>query len=226
MTDLADHRIRVLRNGAVGVCAGDCDLGGAVTIDELVAGVRMRHLTGDPPDSASSVALPPYAMWFVYPLIEWRRPAATCLRGWHVSCHSVRLETKNRMAMLNTDTVIDRAAISERFDGDWELVAVIAEMFLKDTPRRLRAVREAVAAGDCEALQQAAHLLRGSISNFGAPVAAQAALELESMAGARHLIDAAAVYALLEREVARLTPVLVRLVRESGFNGAESTTHN
>ncbi len=125
--------------------------------------------------------------------------------------------------MLTTDVVIDRAAISERFDGDWELVGVIAEMFLKDCPRRLRVVREAVAAGDCEALEHAAHLLRGSISNFGAPVAAQAALELEVMAGARHLIDAAAVYGVLEREVARLTPVLVRLVREAGFNAGHAT---
>lgn len=114
------------------------------------------------------------------------------------------------------DRVVDLATINERFEGDWQLVCEVAGLFLEDCPRRVTAVHNALAAGDCEALQRAAHSLKGSMSNFAAADATQAALRLEMIARGGDLKEAPAAIVTLEREIARLTPVLVRLIQESG----------
>ena len=66
-------------------------------------------------------------------------------------------------------------------DGDHELLEELATIFLSDYPARFAAIRSAVEQRDAGALQAAAHALKGSAANFGAPAAIDAAERLESM---------------------------------------------
>ena len=111
------------------------------------------------------------------------------------------------------DAIIDRAEVLERFEGDMDLVREVAELFIADCPHRLAAVREALADGDSAGLQRAAHSLKGSVSNFSAGAAVEAALRLEMLARAGDLTDAATACSTLEREIARLMPALLRLTQ-------------
>ena len=74
---------------------------------------------------------------------------------------------------------IDFDSLLEKLDGDRELVEEIVGMFLEDYPVRIAALRDAMSAGDASALGDAAHTLKGAISNFGAEAAQEAAFDLE-----------------------------------------------
>ena len=111
------------------------------------------------------------------------------------------------------DTIIDRTVLLERFEGDLLLLQEIAELFLEDCPRRMHAVREALAAGDAAALHAAAHSLKGSVGNFGGGDAVAAARRLEMMGRDGDLTEAPAACAALEEAIARLVPALTRLAQ-------------
>jgi len=65
--------------------------------------------------------------------------------------------------------------------GDIELLREIAILFVEDCPRALAELREAVEQGDASKLESAAHALKGSVANFGAQAAVDAAFRLERM---------------------------------------------
>ena len=62
----------------------------------------------------------------------------------------------------------------QRVDGDLDLLAEIAGLFLSDAPAMLADITAAVAAGDALEVSRTAHRLKGSLLTFGAPNAADA----------------------------------------------------
>jgi CheY-like chemotaxis protein len=110
--------------------------------------------------------------------------------------------------------VIDRRAILDRVGGDTELLTEIASLFLEDCPKLLSEIRQAFQQGDLEHLEKAAHALKGSVSNFGADAAVEAALRVESMGRSRDLTEAPQAIVRLEREIARVTEELIELNKE------------
>ena len=76
--------------------------------------------------------------------------------------------------------VFDRAAALDRVDGDVELMKELAGLFLDECPQRMAEIREAIIRRDATKLQQAAHTLKGSVGNFGAAEAIEAARRLET----------------------------------------------
>ncbi len=84
----------------------------------------------------------------------------------------------------------------------------MAAMFLSECPHQLDAVRQAVAAGDAKQVEQAAHLLRGSIGNFAAAEATAAAARLEAFGRSGDLSQAPGALRTLEAAIERLTPAL------------------
>jgi two-component system sensor histidine kinase/response regulator len=110
--------------------------------------------------------------------------------------------------------VFDRAAALERVGGDLELLAELAGLFLDDHPKLLAAIRAAIASGNHQALEQAAHTLKGSVSNFCARAAAEAALRLERMGREGDLARATEACAALVGEIERLKPLLASLKTE------------
>jgi HPt (histidine-containing phosphotransfer) domain-containing protein len=67
-------------------------------------------------------------------------------------------------------------------DEDLTMTKEVIGLFLADTPPRLQALADAVAAGDASALAKTAHALKGGASNIGAKAIQQHADALEAAA--------------------------------------------
>ena len=77
--------------------------------------------------------------------------------------------------------VIDYAGALDRLEGDTELLAEMARLFLEDSAQQISAIRAAIAGSDASALERAAHCLKGAIANFAAYEAFKAAEKLEKI---------------------------------------------
>jgi HPt (histidine-containing phosphotransfer) domain-containing protein len=110
-------------------------------------------------------------------------------------------------------SVFDQKALVVRAGGDRELLQEIVGLFFVEAPKTLSAIRESIARGDSETLERAAHSLKGTVSNFGARSACEAALRLEMAGHGGNLTHAELAYAELEKEIGRLGQALA-LFRE------------
>src|SRR5262245_1365949 len=77
--------------------------------------------------------------------------------------------------------VLDIDAFWERVGEDGALARELIAMYFEEEPKQAGAVRAAVLAKDAEALKQAAHAVKGTVANFSAAQAMQAAAVLEKM---------------------------------------------
>ena len=89
------------------------------------------------------------------------------------------METMTRMSTDCEHRLVDRAAVLDRVGGDEELLREITCIFLTEYPRLIDEIRSAVDSRDAKRLERAAHSLKGSVSNFGAQAATEAAYRLE-----------------------------------------------
>jgi PAS domain S-box-containing protein len=106
---------------------------------------------------------------------------------------------------------IDIASALAHVGGDAGLLNEMVTLFLKELPELLTILREAVSAGDAKAVERAAHKLRGSVSNFAAKPAFEAALKLEVLGREGNLSVAEPAYADLEMEINRLKSAMAKL---------------
>jgi PAS domain S-box-containing protein len=106
---------------------------------------------------------------------------------------------------------IDTASVLARVEGDVELLRELVALFLKDLPEMLTNLCDAVTAGDASAIERTAHKLKGSVGNFSAQPAFEAALKLEILGRDANLSAAKPAYAELENEFRRLKSAMVRL---------------
>jgi len=107
--------------------------------------------------------------------------------------------------------LFDRTIALERIGGDEELLKEIAGIFLAEYPALIQDIRIALAKSDPEALERSAHSLKGSVANFEARPAVEAALKLEAMGRAGKLDRAQAALTELEAILDALQPELVQL---------------
>ncbi|MFH1265658.1 MAG: response regulator [Planctomycetota bacterium] len=103
--------------------------------------------------------------------------------------------------------------------GDHDLLKIVVETVIEETPRLLAAIRQAIADGDPAALRLAAHTLKGSIRYFGQSAAYQQAYRLEEIGRDGPLEDAGGPLLMLEGEIARLIPILVDYGHRSDVTG-------
>lgn len=113
--------------------------------------------------------------------------------------------------LVATSDGVDRQVALSRVGGDAELLKEIAQLFIDDYPRALEDIRRAADRGDAKSLERSAHGLKGSVANFGAPSAVEAARKLESMGRAAQLAEAQQVIHTLELALAALRPELESL---------------
>ncbi len=106
---------------------------------------------------------------------------------------------------------LDIAAALGRVGGDEELLKEIAEIFLEQCPDALSEVRDAIEAQNPEALQHAAHSLKGSVGNFGAQAAVEAAYRLEMMGRQGNFSGSGDALSELEKALGDLKPQLAKL---------------
>lgn len=101
-----------------------------------------------------------------------------------------------------------RESVSAAVGGDLALLARVRTAFERQTPALLGAMREAIAAGDSEALARHAHKLKGSLSYFPGGNGASLALEVEEAARAGDLARAAGMLPDLEQAIDALDRAL------------------
>jgi PAS domain S-box-containing protein len=99
---------------------------------------------------------------------------------------------------------VDREALLARVNGNTKLLGRLTKLFLADSPRLLAAIGKAIGKKDAHAVQMAAHTLKGSVGNFDARRAYEAARRLEDLGRRGDLAAAAAAYRALTREIARV----------------------
>ena len=113
----------------------------------------------------------------------------------------------------NNGQIVDWDEALHCVNGDRRLLRDIVEAFLDESPRLLGTIRGAIEKQDARTLQRAAHTLKGSTGYFGATQASEMALQLEAMGRKSKLEHAQNALIDMEREMARLTPVLVDYMR-------------
>jgi CheY-like chemotaxis protein len=108
---------------------------------------------------------------------------------------------------------IDIASALARVEGDVELLQEMVALFLEELPDLLTNLREAVTAGDAKAIERAAHKLKGSVGNFAAQPAFEAALRLEKIGRAGDLTEAEPAYQALLQDIEPLRSAFAGLVK-------------
>jgi signal transduction histidine kinase/CheY-like chemotaxis protein len=99
--------------------------------------------------------------------------------------------------------------------GNEKLAMSLTKSFLADAPKRLAAIRGAIAAKDGAKLDSAAHALKGSVAIFGAQAAVTAARDLEAMGRSRNLNGADAQYRALEVAMKQLQIELIAIAPQN-----------
>ena len=107
--------------------------------------------------------------------------------------------------------LIDREMILDRVGGDEELLREITAIFLEEYPSLIEEIQLAVSGVDAKRLERAAHSLKGSVANFGARAATQAAYRLETLGRSGEMHQARSALNDLLAEFRALKPALEQL---------------
>lgn len=89
-------------------------------------------------------------------------------------------------------------------DDDMDIFRKIAGIFIEDHINQVKVIQKGIATGDTHALEQAAHSLKGSVSNFGAKRAYELAYRLEVLGKEGKLPEAEEALRELEKELKAL----------------------
>jgi two-component system, sensor histidine kinase and response regulator len=85
--------------------------------------------------------------------------------------------------------------------GDRQLLREMAELWLRDSANQMEQLRAGFDQSDALIIQRAAHAIKGSVGNFQATAAYEAAREIESYASQRNLAAAKEAFETLKRTV-------------------------
>lgn len=108
--------------------------------------------------------------------------------------------------------LVDREELLDRVGGDEDLLREITGIFLNEYPALVCEIQAAIDAGDAKKLERSAHTLKGSVANFGARAATQAAQRLEALGRKGELEESGAALAELLSQLQQLQPELKSLV--------------
>ncbi len=108
--------------------------------------------------------------------------------------------------------------------GNEKLVKSLTKSFLADAPKRLAAIRAALAAKNAAKLDTAAHALKGSVAIFGAQTAVTAAKNLEAMGRSRNLNGADAQFRALEAAMQQLQTELIKIAPQTRTKTTKTKT--
>jgi HPt (histidine-containing phosphotransfer) domain-containing protein len=124
-----------------------------------------------------------------------------------------------------TSERFDPSALWQRVDGDMQLLGELVKIFAAEYPELLLKIDAATRDGDAEALREASHKLKGSLLQLSAPVAAQAASNLERLAASNSLNNVVLSVNTLKTEIDFLARLLEAMV-SSGPERANKAGEN
>jgi PAS domain S-box-containing protein len=113
-----------------------------------------------------------------------------------------------------TTGVLDRVELLARVDGDRTLLTEIVRLFVEERPALLESMENALRDGNAQELAKAAHKAKGAFGNLSAPLAQQAAVELELAARHGEMALATDVFLRLRQQVERLEAELRALTQD------------
>jgi len=99
-------------------------------------------------------------------------------------------------------------------DGDRQLLAELAAIFLRDYPRFVNSARESIRRDDAQTLEREAHTLKGRLAFFGVHGVRDQALELETIGRSRDLTQALQTLTGIERAMEGVLVEFESLARE------------
>ncbi|MCP9469104.1 MAG: Hpt domain-containing protein [Nitrospira sp.] len=109
---------------------------------------------------------------------------------------------------MNRDTVFDLREALSRIDDDCETLHAMIEVFLEQGPRDLAAIQEALDRRDAAAAARSAHRFKGSVLQFCADAAVEAAKAVETAGKGGDVEETDRLFRKLETEAARLFEAL------------------
>jgi CheY-like chemotaxis protein/HPt (histidine-containing phosphotransfer) domain-containing protein len=109
---------------------------------------------------------------------------------------------------VNGPPPLDPAKALARVEGNHELLTDLILMFNDDCPKLLTELKSAASAGNAKVVERAAHTIKGMVSIFHAQPTYDASWRIEKMGKDGNLAQVDEAIAVLETEVARLTPAL------------------
>ncbi len=110
--------------------------------------------------------------------------------------------------------ILDTDVIMARVMGNKPLLKKIVKTFIDNYPQLLSEIHKAVTHGNSKELDNSAHVLKNTLSEFAAPAVYNAAQKLEIMGRRGNLNHAKEVFQLLEKNLETLKPVLVELLKK------------
>jgi PAS domain S-box-containing protein len=105
--------------------------------------------------------------------------------------------------------------------GDRALLAEMAELWLADSAKQERQIRNGLDSGDAIVVQRAAHALKGSVGTFQAPAAQDAANQLEMFAKDADLVGARKAFERLSTQIDLVRQDLRQLAQIPATDGQE-----
>ena len=109
---------------------------------------------------------------------------------------------------MQAEPAFNLAAALEQIDGDRELFAALANLFMSQAATDMAGIREALKIGDSQEVMKRAHRLKGSALQFHATGLHEATQRLEAVARRGVIAEAAALMPTVEDRLACLTQAL------------------
>jgi HPt (histidine-containing phosphotransfer) domain-containing protein len=112
----------------------------------------------------------------------------------------------------------DPLALWQRVGEDMQLLREVVRVFASEYPDTLRTIEEAVQMRDAARLQNAGHVLKGSLLQLSAFTAAGTAAELEERAANGHLESAGSLIGKIRTEIDVLMQLLKTMTASAQLN--------
>jgi len=116
---------------------------------------------------------------------------------------------------------LDVEEILNRLQSDWTLLAELCEILIEEMPGMLGRVRDAVEAGDAEAIQRTAHYMKGSVGVFGKGPHIQTVYRLETAGRENRLEDIGPLFREVDESMTRLL-IAVEALKENADDRSNS----
>ncbi len=117
-----------------------------------------------------------------------------------------------RVGVLDTEPIARLREMGRALGPD--VPRRILELYLGDSPARLATLRRGLADGDAQAIERAAHALKGSSANLGASALAELCHQLEKLPADAVSVGAGARFAALEAEYGKVEQAMRELLVE------------